>query len=83
MPDSNLSDNSNYESNNLSNSSITKRVKLERVYTSDSELYNNSSTTGKINSNATSDSNLTSVSPQPRNDWILVLTLFFLSLSFY
>ncbi len=67
----------------MSKSSIRERDKLERGYTSDSELYNNSLTTGKINSNATSDSDLTSVSPQPRNDWILVLTLSFLSLSFF
>lgn len=72
----------------MSKSSIRERDKLERGYTSDSELYNNSSTTGKINSNATSDSDLTSVSPQPRNDWILVLVLsfsipFFLSINIF
>jgi hypothetical protein len=75
LPDSNLSDNSNYESMRFVIEELLKLFKLERDYTSDSELYNNSSTTGKIDRNATSDSNLTIVSPQPRNDWILVLVL--------
>ena len=59
------------------------RDKLERGYTSDSELYNSPATTIAINnSNATSDSDLTSVSPQPRNDWILVCFYYFKS-TFY
>lgn len=82
MSDSDLTEGSKYESNNLSKS-IRERDKLERGYTSDSELYNSTVTStnneisiNKVNSNATSNSDLTSVSPQPRNDWILVCIFF-------
>lgn len=81
LSDTDLTDNVKYESaikqtvSNLSRT-IKDRDKLERGYTSDSELYNASATNQANTSNPvniiSSTDDVSNVSPQQRNDWILV-----------
>jgi hypothetical protein len=76
LSDTDLYDSSKYET---IGKNLRERDKLERGYTSDSELYNSTSTAItsssniiKVGSNANSNNDVSNVSPQQRNDWILV-----------